>query len=274
MGDEMQINGHGPIGLAARTRASETAPAPAVDAADASTQASKADAHEALRSALAESIGGTFELDLPGADAIEMQSVGLAADVLGIELKVNVADPSVRDIARVIDQPDPVVTQGDKIQAAREQVLEAVRAGKIQIDDVLGFLESLGLLHGVARRRDERRKVMKEIVKQLQTGALTPNLIQKAKELKLERFLLEAVGQFLNRRTAAPERIDAVAAMLGAAGLRTERLEDLVIRDEADAKAVVDAARLARGTDLDQVDGAQHASVGATLLALASSARI
>lgn len=186
-------------------------------------------------------------IELVNADAVELGGVLSAASGSGLRVQVSQREVSVREAMATLDEP--VESRSQQLAATREQLLHDLRTGKGDPREIIKKLDGLSVLIDVAKRQEEKRLLMKKLLKALMLGALTPSLISQAKSLGLVSFLKEAIKEMVKKGFLSPQQLSAVAGMLAQAGIQMPLLEDLVIRHEQAAQGVQDAARLARGKE-------------------------
>lgn len=211
---------------------------PAVDLARAAGQ---------VAGAASAALDGPIAIELVNADAVELGGVLSAAAGAGIRVDVSKREVSVREALQTIDEP--VVRRSVQLTETRDQLLADLREGRGDPRDIIRKLDGLSVLIDVAKRQEEKRLLMKKLLKALMLGALTPSLISQAKALGLVSFLKEAIKEMVKKGFLSPQQISAVAGMLAQAGIQMPLLEHLVIRHEQSAQGVQDASRVARGME-------------------------
>lgn len=120
---------------------------------------------------------------------------------------------------------DPVRSQAD---------LKAGKGG----DEAAGIrrLDELNMLIRICEQADERRRLMKQLLKMLLLGVLTPNMIRQAKALGLESFLKDAIVEMLKRGKVSPKQALAIAGLLHVAGIAIPKLDGAVTLHVQDAR--------------------------------------
>lgn len=186
-------------------------------------------------------------IELVNADAVELGGVLSSASRSGLQVEVTRRDVGVREALATLDQP--VERRSERLVATREQLLDDLRSGTGDPREIIRKLDGLSVLIDVARRQEEKRLLMKKLLKALMIGALTPSLISQAKALGLVSFLKEAIKEMVKQGFLSPQQVSAVAGMLAQAGIQMPLLDDVVIRHEQSAQALQDAARVARGRE-------------------------
>lgn len=160
------------------------------------------------------------------------------------------SQPTPREVLATIHEPDPPSVLGQleaRRAEVRDQLVSALRTGAGNGGVIMRQLEELDALVRIMRRSEERRRLMKELMRKLLMGVLTPTLIRQAKAMGLTSFLKDAIRSMLQAGNISPQQAKAMSTLLAAAGIRMPELDEFLIRHEQARAGLVDAARAARG---------------------------
>lgn len=199
------------------------------------------------------------------------------AKLLDAPVEIGVVEGSVSEADRTIDvrrELDSLETPVDETKSARladrisdlrslarDPKLSA--AARMYVEHKIRGLENLEQL---VRRQEKQQLLIKELLRKLAQGALTPDLVRQAKALGLVRVLKEAITELVKRGALTPQDCAALSALLAGEGIQMPVLDDLVIRSQRSASADVEASKSARGETVDPTVGVSDAGTGAALL--------
>ncbi len=185
------------------------------------------------------------ELVAPGIE--ELAGAKALAGRSSLPISVTEKTPSVDDVIKTLD--DPVVNQSDLLVAKRDKLRAALIAGQLPGDpkQYVRMLDDLDFIIKMLQRAEEKKRLLKELMKKLMMGVLTPELISKAKSLGLVGFLKDAIRQMLKGGNISPQQAKAMATMLSIAGIQMPELDEFVLRHEKNLQQLTDARRAARG---------------------------
>jgi hypothetical protein len=193
--------------------------------------------------------------ELAGAKALAARSA--------IPIAVNEKTPSVGDVIATIDEP--VAERSAGLIAKRDKLRADLIAGKGDPKQVVRILDDLDFVIKLVQRSEEKKRLLKELMKKLMMGVLTPTLIRLAKSLGLTGFLKDAIRQMLKGGNISPQQAKAMSTMLQTAGIQMPELDEFVLRYEKNQQQITDAARAARGLQPVQPDKGGSASTGSAI---------
>jgi hypothetical protein len=163
---------------------------------------------------------------------------------------VSTRTPTPQQVVESLRQPDDT-SLGDRLEARRDDVRSALtaalRTNAPGAAKLLQQLDQLDTIVRLVRKSEERRRLMKELMRKLLMGVLTPTLIRQAKAMGLTSFLKDAIRSMLQSGNISPQQAKAMSTMLAAAGIRMPELDEFLVRHEQGQAGLVDAARSARG---------------------------
>lgn len=174
--------------------------------------------------------------ELAGAKALAGRSA--------VPMTVKESTPSVADVLKTLDQP--VVEKSALLIAKRDKLRADLIAGKGDPAQVVRVLDDLDSMIKLLKRDEEKRRLMKELLKKLMMGVLTPQLISQAKALGLTSFVKDLIRHMLKGGNISPQQAKALSTMLGAAGIQMPELDEFVLRNERAQAKMSDAATAAR----------------------------
>lgn len=209
------------------------------------------------------------DIELVNADALELGGLLTAASQSGIRVAVTKREVGVREALATLDQP--VERRSEQLAATRDQLLADLREGRGDPRKIIRKLDGMSVMIDVLRRQEEKKLLMKKLLKALMTGALTPALISQAKALGLVSFLKEAIKEMVKKGMVSPQQVAAISGLLAQAGIQMPLLDDLVIRHEQRLQGVENAGRMARGQDAVTSAPALGAATGAVELGAPST---
>ncbi len=160
------------------------------------------------------------------------------------------SQPTPREVLATIHEPDPPSVVGEleaRRADVRDKLITALRTGAGNGGILMKQLDELDALVRIMRRSEERKRLMKELMRKLLMGVLTPTLIRQAKAMGLTSFLKDAIRSMLQAGNISPQQAKAMSTLLAAAGIRMPELDEFLLRHEQAQAGLVDAARAARG---------------------------
>jgi hypothetical protein len=127
-------------------------------------------------------------------------------------------------------------------------------------------IRGLELLLKLIERQIEKQLLVKKLLRQIMLGVLTPEMVRKAKEFGLVRFLKDAITELVKRGQINPQAAASMAGVLSGEGIQMPLLDDLVIKHERAELGDINAARIARGNDPVGATAVAQAGTGASAL--------
>lgn len=202
-------------------------------------------------------LGGIFDepiaIDLVAPGIEEIAGAKALAARSAVPMTVKESTPSVSDVIKTLDQP--VVEKSAVLIAKRDKLRADLIAGKGDPAQVVRVLDDLEFMIKLLKRSEEKRRLMKELLKKLMMGVLTPQLISQAKALGLVSFVKDAIRQMLKGGNISPEQAKALSTMLGAAGIAMPELDEFALRHDLAVEKHSDAVRAARAPQPAKPDG-------------------
>lgn len=251
--------------------AASAAPVPAVALAGGGTTAPAASA--APVTDVERELAQPLSIGLVNADALEVAGVHQAASAHGLKVAVDNREISPKDVLRTLS--DPVETgRADRLESLRSRLLADLREGRGDPKELVKKLDGLSVMIAIERRQEEKKLLMKKLMKMLLLGILTPQLIAQAKALGLVKFLKDAIKEMVKAGNVSPNQLAAIAGMMAEAGIPMPILDDLVIRHERNVQSVQSASRTAKGLEPVATSPSQQALAGVTLAAPGSDTSI
>lgn len=198
-------------------------------------------------------------LDGVGSQAIDLELIAPSIDELAgahalaarssIPIAVENATPSVDEVIRTFDRP---VREPSKFYLGKaDELRQQLRAGTGDPSAIVRMLDDLDALIRALQRSEEKKQLMKELIRKLMLGLLTPELIAKAKAMGLAEFVQQAIRQMIKGGMISPSEAKAMSTMLSAAGIQVPELDAFVQfherRELRQEQRCVDFARVARG---------------------------
>lgn len=203
-------------------------------------------------------------VDLVFPDIAELAGAKALAGRSAVPIRVSEKTPSVGDVMATLDEP--VVNRSDALVAKRDKLRAALVAGTAgDPKQVVKILDDLDFVIKLVQRSEEKKRLLKEILKKLLMGVLTPQIISQAKSLGLTGFLKDAIRAMLKGGNISPQQAKALSTMLSTAGIQMPELDEFVLRHEKSQQQITDAAKAARGLQPVQPDRGGTASTGTAI---------
>jgi hypothetical protein len=250
------------------------APASAVAATSANGATAGAAAGAADMSSLAEiGIDGPIEIPVVAATIDDFQALTALNGRTAVPHKLKFDTPTVGSVLANLDRAD--VDSVTPLLDKREKLVQAIKDGRGDTGKLLNQLSDLDVIIKLIRRAEEKKALMKQLMKRLLMGVLTPETIRLAKAAGLVSFIKEAIRELVKKGMFSPQAAKGLGAVLAAAGIVMPELDEVVLIHEKKLAGQVDAARAARGippVDIAQgISGSASAMTGAATLATATT---
>ena len=270
------MNVNGAATAAARSTGTGYTPAPGIDVRAGGSAGSAPQSPEAI---VDELLGPNSFLDRPvelpmfGANAVEIEGVQAAAAGAGLQLVVKNQEIDIRAEMKSVDL-EVDTSLGDSIELKRDALNSALSSGTL---DPLKWVMARRKLHAIEqllemiRAQEEKQRILRKLLKQLQMGVLTPSMIAMAKQYGLVNELKKAIREMVKSGCIGPQDASAMAGILAQAGIVMPELDNIVIKHERGVQAVRDASRAAKGLPPVAATAAAWAQTGVRLLAPGTS---
>jgi hypothetical protein len=192
------------------------------------------------------------DIELVNVEVGEVAGVKAAAERFGVKVDVSERTLSVQDVLKTLNDPDDRASE--RLETMRGTLLDDLKSGRGDARKIIERLDGLSVLIQVVKRNEEKKLLMKKLLKMLMLGILTPSLIAEAKSLGLVQFLKEAIREMVKRGFVSPQQAKAMAGMLASAGIQMPVLDDIVIRQDEKEQGIEDARRATREQLVNGVD--------------------